>query len=448
MLKSDDKLNQTFTKRINNMKSTSIAILAAISIFTFSVLAVSPVDWTAPVPDSNLTAGGLPVLEGTSHYTVYSVGTTLGTFNHGVNMSYANGIIFATWSSHDGYEGAAGTRILYSKSSDGGQSWSPTAVMIDSIGAMGAPPATGTALTSRQVEVKNGRMYMLASVRDITGWDGTGDDIVPVTTFLGLVAVNLDDQGDPYGPVFWLKDDAPASHSSMEDWNSLDSTAYPYAVNDTKDINGGLSAVYHYKATYDVTASDGASLTEPTFYTAADGQQIALFRTGSAPLALYAAVRADYNSAWSDAELSPIPDSHSLNQAVVLPDGSVVLIGNNVPDLYYRDVLVISRSIEGYDFNLAWALRYDPPAIVYKNTGDHKGTGYQYPGTVLVGENLWVGYSENKESVEVTKVPLARIMRPFADFTSDDAVDYFDFIETGSFLNDCGDPTDPNCVSF
>ncbi|MFI4911653.1 MAG: exo-alpha-sialidase [Sedimentisphaeraceae bacterium JB056] len=428
------------------MKSTSIAILAAISIFTFSVFAVSPVQWTAPVPDSSLTAAGLPVLGGTTDYTVYSVGTTLGTFSHGVNMSYANGIIFATWTSHDGYEGAAGSRVLYSKSIDGGQTWSPAAVIIDSIGTMADPPATGTALNSRKVEVKNGRMYMLASVRDITSWDGTGDDIVPVTTYLGIVGVNLDSNGDPYGPVFWLKDDAPAGHESMEDWNSLDSATYPYAVEDTKDINGALSGVYHYMSTYDVTASDGASLTEPTFYTCKDGQQISLFRTGDEALSLYAAVRADYNSAWSAAEESSIPDSHSLNEATVLPDGSVVLLGNNTPELYYRDVLVISRSIDGYDFNLAWALRYDPPAIVYKNTGDHKGTGYQYPGSVLVGDNLWVGYSENKESVGVTKIPLSRIMRPFADLTSDDAVDYFDFIETGSFLNDCGDPADPNCI--
>jgi hypothetical protein len=425
------------------MKITNIATAIVLSVFGLSVLASSPVSWTAPIPDSQSTTGGLDVLDGTTDYLIYEVGTTLGTYNHGANISRANGILFVSWSSHDGFEGAAGTRILYSMSTDGGQTWSSTDVLFDSIGTMADPPATGTSLNARGVETLNGRMYAISSVYEISGWvDGSAQ-----SSMLGLIAVALDEQGEPASPAFWLRDDAPAGYTSMPDWTTLDGQTYPYAVDDTKAINGGLSDFWHYKATYNITAEDEASLVEPTFYTCNDGKQVTLFRSNGS-LELYAAIRDDYNSAWSQAVPSSIPDSESLNDSIVLPDGSVILTGNNVPELWYRDLLVISRSIDGYDFDRAWALRYDPPAIEYKQTGDHKGTGFQYPSSIVNGDNVWVAYSINKESIGATKIPIDRIMRPVGDLTEDDAVDLYDFIEIANYLDECGDPADPNCLQF
>ena len=71
-------------------------------------------------------------------------------------------------------------------------------------------------------------------------------------------------------------------------------------------------------------------------------------------------------------------------------------------------MLAISLSHDGLEFDRMAVIKFAAPAQRYE--GKSKGAGgYQYPHSVVVGNNLWVIYSVNKEDMEVVRIPLAEL---------------------------------------
>jgi hypothetical protein len=44
-----------------------------------------------------------------------------------------------------------------------------------------------------------------------------------------------------------------------------------------------------------------------------------------------------------------------------------------------------------------------------RHEGRSKVIGYQYPHSVIAGDDLWVIYSVNKEDIEITRIPLSEL---------------------------------------
>ena len=142
---------------------------------------------------------------------------------------------------------------------------------------------------------------------------------------------------------------------------------------------------------------------EPTWYTRADGKAVMLFRDDNGSKRFYASLLNDSQTSWSMPVQTESPDATSKARAGNLPDGTVYIISN--PGIKVgRSILTLALSADGILFNRAFILRNEPTQNIYK--GLHKGSGYQYPNSLVWDGWLYVIYSVNKEDVMVTRVRL------------------------------------------
>jgi hypothetical protein len=169
-------------------------------------------------------------------------------------------------------------------------------------------------------------------------------------------------------------------------------------------------------------SDDEHRLSEPVpSYELADGSWVRLFRDmghrdartqrekeESKSRRLYAAISSDNGDTWNVPARTGFPDACARANAGKLPDGQVYIINNLIPmnpgGLGGRSMLTISLSRDGLDFDRVGIIRYITPPI--RHPGLEKTIGYQYPHSVVAGNDLWVVYSVNKEDVQVTRIPL------------------------------------------
>ena len=84
--------------------------------------------YTAQRPNYEKPNGGLPLLQGAVHNTVFKATPELGTYNHQAQIERHGGAFHVAWKSSPFNEDEDGQRILYSSSADG-RAWSaPSAV--------------------------------------------------------------------------------------------------------------------------------------------------------------------------------------------------------------------------------------------------------------------------------------------------------------------------------
>ena len=162
---------------------------------------------------------------------------------------------------------------------------------------------------------------------------------------------------------------------------------------------------------------DGHRLAEPTVYRAADGKYVMLLRDSHYSHRMYATVSPDGRS-WDPAVPTDIPDSPSLTTNVMLDDGTVLLVGNQMAPTfdnpeeiphYERDPLMVSVSPDGYRFERAFALRcglrpwrVSPYEVIGRGGG-------QYPSAIVHDSTLYVLYTMGKEDVWLSSVLLSAV---------------------------------------
>jgi hypothetical protein len=163
----------------------------------------------------------------------------------------------------------------------------------------------------------------------------------------------------------------------------------------------------------------GDNLSEPSGYLGPDGVAHLLFRDQGRSGRLRHSVSHDQGVTWSPAVLTNYPDATSKNFTGRLFNGWYYLINN--PDPKSRDPLAIAFSRDGWSFTAPLALRTKPQPQRYK--GQAKGAGsIQYPHAIEHNGSLWVIYSTNKEDIEITEFPLAKLAPRAQSHTVDVAV--------------------------
>ena len=70
-------------------------------------------------------------------------------------------------------------------------------------------------------------------------------------------------------------------------------------------------------------------------------------------------------------------------------------------------LLGISLSYDGLNYDRAVMLRFPAPGQRYQ--GRAKAIGYQYPNSVVVGDDLWIMYSVNKEDIEIMRISVSEL---------------------------------------
>jgi hypothetical protein len=82
-----------------------------------------------------------------------------------------------------------------------------------------------------------------------------------------------------------------------------------------------------------------------------------------------------------------------------LNDGRFFLVGNSTYQYMDRNFFSISLSTDGAKFEKIY--RLIPERTRQRFTGYLKVHGYQYPSCLVDGDKLLIGYSVNKEDIEV-----------------------------------------------
>ncbi len=364
--------------------------------------------WRAPMPKDGAKAAGFPLLEGAEHFEVWSPKSRReGAYNHYACLIHHEGVFFAMWGNHPFGEDGPGQRVLFASSRDG-RKWSFHGEFLPAPGPVQRTDRRGVHLKPDRWAVVDGQLYGIVYVH--------GAGIYPVAreiTREGRLAPPFLLRPVPEKgrlPAFMPEArTAPEIAGKINQW---------YVDNDT------ISWWAHSSGEKIVNSRgvDGAMMIEPFMYRSKSGLvvlQRSFQKTSQKPPLnnrMYVSFP-DGKGGWSKPHPTDIPDAPSRAQARRLPDGRVLLIGNQIAprfdsELYLsRDPLTLSISPDGETFDRAFAVRAGAgkgPRFAGV-TGRARGTAFGYPSMIIYNGMVHVLYSINKEDMAVSSFPLKSI---------------------------------------
>ncbi|MCR5360741.1 MAG: exo-alpha-sialidase [Bacteroidales bacterium] len=356
-------------------------------------------------------------------FTIWKAAESGNHYANGVVLTSFKGNLYCMWQTSATDEDAADTYVAYSRSTDGGQTWSAPMTLCATI--------------------DNG--YCASG-----GWISTDDLLV------GFINVRTDEIANSGGYTQYVESADGQTWSApkdvlMSDGNALNGI---FEQDPHKAENGRVIGAAHFqpglllspiytddatgrtgwkKATFDFTANGAQSVElEPSFFRQNDGTWVMTMRDQKGSYTVLAATSNDNGETWTNSTGTNMPDSRAKQSAGNLSDGTAYIVNNpgrvtNSSSKTWRVPLAITLSADGKTFDHAYMLRSgqsdDYPELQY--TGKAKTLGYSYPKSMAHDGYLYVGYSTNKEAVQYTRIPLGGIAlgietTAFADTRHDD----------------------------
>lgn len=144
---------------------------------------------------------------------------------------------------------------------------------------------------------------------------------------------------------------------------------------------------------------------EPSLYQRPDGTLVMFFRDQASTFRKLASESTDRGESWTAPHETEIPDGRSKQCAGNLPDGRAFYIGNPIP-AKDRTTLAYATSNDGVTFSAPVAFRTPEDLPPQQYEGKYKTLGYSYPKATVHGKALYVAYSENKERIVITRIPI------------------------------------------
>ncbi len=363
-------------------------------------------------------------LEEVETTTLFYATPETGTFNHHGYLAYFKGVLFASWDNQARDENTSGQRGVFRYSTDEGETWSEQKTLFPSL-ADNVPASVAKEpkpfQTSQGFAEIEGRLYAVTCVdRALRKKVFRFNEVS--RSRIGWLAREV--RVDGYlGPVFWLSDSAPKPE-----------TGYPALSTGDPSLVAKIQAYFKepanlpqllFKPRQWPDSDDEHRMTEPTQpWRLDDGTWVRLYRNqgtihgtsraeteASRPRRHYASFSFDDGQTWTAPTRTNFPDTGSRANSGQLPNGEYYVINNPIPMSAKqggRQMLAISLSQDGLNFDRMAVIKFAAPAQRYE--GKSKGAGgYQYPHSVVVGKNLWVIYSVNKEDIKVARIPLSEI---------------------------------------
>lgn len=363
----------------------------------------------APILASN---GVSPAAPGVVHYTVStpSGGTvteadlTSHRYRHHTQVAEHNGKVWVMHSSGGTNEDAGGQMTVVEVSDASTVSFSAPMLLMPAQSAFGATNAAfelGTRVSYPSCFAKyGGKLYAIAAVDEVVAGPQTqGGGVL-------LAAAECKDDGT-LGALFRITSDSytPASGVSAI---SYDATLGPPLFSHARiyGVWGDSSGKSVDWETF--VQFGGKSYSEPTCIDV-DGDEsflLQVWRRLTAPN-YEAAVRASYDGGktWTAMRTTDIPNSPSSLAGARLPDGRIALVGNLKlgRDPLYLAIFDAVYRVRDQVYEVRSGL---PVAPTYPGTYKDAPSA-AYPG-MYVGETyLWVSYSISKETIAVSRIPLA-----------------------------------------
>ena len=354
---------------------------------------------------------GLPVLSGVRVLRLYTASARHGSYSHHSYIFSHQGVLFAAWSNHAVDEDASGQRALWSRSNDGGRSWTDWEELFPPQDKV--KPHAEQDLLNDRVLIPNGfalvgkDLYAVAEVH-VLGDHRRG---------FGRLARRIHGDGR-CDPIFWLVDFPPEPKAGFPAYPpASDPAIAPLAAAIHQClVRPGFEPSWEFQhQTCNPQAVDGHRLCEPTqSWKLASGTWVRLYRDKDRSSNVnYARFSTDDGLTWAPPVRTDFPDASSRSAVGQLPDGTALVINNpgrersRVDGGLRRDPLVLSLAADGLTFDRSVVIAHSAPPPAFE--GYAKNPGYQYPRAVVLGESLFAMYSVNKEHIEVATIPLASL---------------------------------------
>ncbi|MCK4677340.1 MAG: exo-alpha-sialidase, partial [Bacteroidales bacterium] len=366
------------------------------------------VRWTANRDEMNFR---YDFLENTETITLYKATPETGTFSHHSYITYFEGVFYAYWDNHVRDENASGQWASLRRSTDQGKTWTPVEELFPSSDKkmLASEAFVGTRFNNANgFAIIDGILYAMSDVSDRVEMPmSTAQDRIGVVRLCR--SINPDGTlgeifclgNDPLEPVEGFPAYPAGDPELVEKINNYIAQPGNEIQLDFTNLTGLLS-------------DDDHIMIEPNpSYRLSDGTWVRLYRDmGSKHVQnrkeeeatksrrLYASFSFDNGKTWTVATRISFPDASARSNAGRLPDGQVYVINNVLPlspKNGGRSLLAISLSRDGLNFDRVAVIRFVPPPRRYE--GRAKSRGFQYPHSVVVGDNLWVMYSVNKEDI-------------------------------------------------
>ena len=329
-------------------------------------------------------------------YTIFRAAEGTDHYANGVVMTEFKGTLYCMWQSSPKDEDTDDTWVAYSRSSDGGRTWSkPVALAVPSATdycTSGGWLVRGNTLTAyidlwqKGLTPRGGRTYYMTST------DGsTWSPLKPVLMADGSVMQGVLEQ-DPYrlkdGRLVGAAHFMPGLHIC------------PVYTDDANGVSGWRKASFE--------AEDKGKTSreiEPSQYVRPDGTIVMLFRDQSSSFRKLASYSTDRGASFTKPVITDYLDGRTKQCAGNLPDGRAFMV--SCPSgSKERWPLVLQLSKDGRTFSENITLRTKEELPPQRYQGRYKTLGYSYPKAFCSGGKLYIGYSVNKEDVECTIVTL------------------------------------------
>jgi len=330
--------------------------------------------------------------------TVFSPTDATDHYANGVVMTAFKGDLYCMWQSSPTDEDSDDTWVAYSRSQDGGQTWTtPIALALPTDTAYctsGGWRVFGDTLLAyidiwpKHLKPRGGYTYYIIS-RDGSRWSQP----LPVLMADGQPMKGVLEQ-DPYatacGRIVGASHFQPGLH------------VCPVYTDDLTGRTGWRRATFNCE-----DRGDQSQCLEPSQYTASDGTLIMLFRDQGGSFRKMLALSRDHGQSWTTPVVTSLTDARTKQCAGNLPDGTAFMV--SCPSgKKQRWPLVLQLSLDGYTFNRRILLRSgngsDLPPRRYE--GKAKTLGFSYPKAFCYNGWLYVSYSTNKEIVQYTRIKL------------------------------------------
>ncbi|MCR6722128.1 MAG: exo-alpha-sialidase [Chitinophagaceae bacterium] len=373
--------------------------------FTRQGTAVVPM-WNAQMATTEIRNGaGFTPLTSAEHASVWQPATKEdGAYNHYACLIYYDGLFYAMWGNHTLGEDAPGQRVLYSSTANW-KEWSEPRELFAAPGPVLPRTEDGIHFKPDRWAIVDNELYAVVYVH--------GAGRYPIARKIETDGTI----GDPF-----LVESVPANGSLPDYMQGTQNTLLPIAtkISNWYKENGHISWWADAAKGVQRTAIDGASLIESFMYKTKDGEDVVMLRnwgTSANPVhnnRMYVSFKKGAGG-WGKLYPTDIPDAPSRAQAITLPDGRIVLIGNqNVPRfdaaLYLdRDPMTLSVSNDGYVFDKVYSYRTGSPTT-YRIAGvGGRNPGFAYSSSIVQGEYLYTLYSIGKEDMAISRVALSEI---------------------------------------
>ena len=375
-------------------KSAIISCLLFLSAYSSEAENVTPRLKEGVIDTTQHETLGLKPTDAIRTITIFKAGEGTDHYANGVVMTAFKDVLYCMWQSSPKDEDSDDTWVAYSRSNDGGETWSrpeplamPTANYYCTSGGW---LVNGDTLTAYIDTWEKGQEPRGGKTLYMTSTDGE--------TWSQMQAVRMADgsemdgvlEQDPYplpdGRIIGAVHFQPGLH------------VCPAFTDDPSGKSGWQRGTFEGE-----DRGKQSRELEPSQYLQPDGTIVMLFRDQSSSFRKLASVSSDRGENWSKPIETNIPDARTKQCAGNLPDGTAFMVccpSNGK----WRWPLVLMLSRDGEVFNKAILLRSgspeDLPPRLYE--GRYKTLGYSYPKAFVYQNKLYVGYSVNKEQVDCT----------------------------------------------